>query len=202
MGSGSVCCSLKFTECALQSDVSRSTKPAWVMLVLESVGDCEIARGQEQRIEVARKLMGDDDDDDPGRNICFRRVQHARSRRRFRSSESEYELSEYKSTRIEHSPLLACFPPPFSPFNHPLINHPITYNHGHITRGTRYRCQKALLLLPRQQLGGRIGRANSRGHRSRPPARSAMPAHRGQRLYVTFSGPQGIKIFGLNHNVS
>lgn len=33
MGSGSVFCSLKFTECALQYDASRSTKPAWVILV-------------------------------------------------------------------------------------------------------------------------------------------------------------------------
>lgn len=49
MGSGSVFCSLKFTECALQSDASRSAKPAWVMLVLESVGDCEIARGRGQQ---------------------------------------------------------------------------------------------------------------------------------------------------------
>lgn len=116
------------------------------------------------------------------------------------------ELSEYKSTRVRSNipHFSLAFPPssPSSPFNHPLINHLITYNHGHITRGTRYRCQEALLLLPRQQLGGRIGRANSRGHRSRPPARSAMLAHRGQRLYVTFSGSRGIKIFGLNHTVS
>lgn len=79
MGSGSVFCSVKFTECALESDCvsfsqdqhGRCSYSSLLVIVKLREGGGSSSRG----IEVARKLMDDDDDDDPGRNICFRRVQ-------------------------------------------------------------------------------------------------------------------------------